>query len=123
MRFVDVHTLEVPGDLLVPQSDIGFAVYNKKTAFRRGIGDKRDPLTVNDVPEVGVTRKVGHQTFHPFDTLYEVDDHFFRGLFVQRSDDVVDGLAEDRRQTVTHGGMSEGVFVVSSERGPGRVLR
>ena len=123
MRFADVHTLEVPSDLLVPQSDIGFAVYNRKSAFRGGTGDGKDALTINDVPEVGVTRQVGHQTFHPFDTLDEVDDHLFRGLFVQRSDDVVDSLAEDSRQTVTHGGMGKGILVVSSERGPGRVLR
>jgi len=39
------------------------------------MGGKR--LTVDDVPEVGIARQVGHQTFHPFYALDEVDDLFF----------------------------------------------
>lgn len=94
----------------------------KRAVLRWGNNYGRKRLTINDVPEVGVARQVGHQTFHSFYALYEVDDLFFRGLLVQCSDNVVNGFAEDRRQTMTHGGMGEGILVVSSKRRPGRVL-
>jgi hypothetical protein len=64
----------------------------------------------------------GHQTFHPLDTLKEVNVSFFRGLLVQSSNDIVDGLVEGSWQTMTRSGMSEGILVVPSKRRPGWVL-
>lgn len=79
-------------------------------------------LTIDDVPEVSITRQVGHKTFHSLNTLNEVNNLFFRGLLVQSSNHIVNSLSKDRRQTMSHSGMSEGVLVVPSERWPRWVL-
>ena len=94
-----------------------------KSGFERDDNGRGKWLTIDNVPKVGVTKQVDHQTFHLFDTLNEVDDHFFGGSLVQGSNDVVDGLSKDRRQTIAHCGMSEGILMVPQKRRPGQVLR
>jgi len=79
-------------------------------------------LTIDDIPEVRISRQIGHQTFHPLDACNEVDDLLFIGLLVQSSNNVIHGLPEDGRETMTHGGVGEGILMVPSIRRPGGVL-
>jgi hypothetical protein len=84
----------------VPQRDVALSVVDNRT-------------------ELGVVVKVVHQVLHPTDALGEVDDLFLVRFGVERFDNVVDGLGENRGESDTHRRMSEGVLVVATVRGPG----
>lgn len=96
-------TLEVFGDLLVPEGYIALAIVDNGT-------------------EDGFASEVSHEVLHALDAVNEVDHLIFVRLLVERADSVVHRLTEDGRQTDAHRGMCERVLMVAAVRRPGRVV-
>ena len=70
----------------------------------------------------GFASEVRHEVFHAFNAFDEVNHLVFIPLFIEGTDDIVNGLAQNSRQTNTHGGMSERILVVATVCRPRRVV-
>ncbi len=103
MRQKTLRTSKELGDFLVPKGDVAFAI-------------------IEDGSESLVAAEVGHEAFHAANASDEVEDAWLGRLLVESANGVVDGLSKDGRETMAHGGVSKGIFVVAPVCGPRRVV-
>lgn len=82
-----VLSAEELGNLLVPERDVSGTV-------------------VDDRAQLAVALEIAHEVLETVDTVDEVDDALLLGLLVERLPDIVDGLAEDGRETDTHSSLA-----------------
>lgn len=103
-RLASSLTLEVLGDFLVPEGNVGFVV-------------------VDDWSKLGIPAEVGHKGVHSFKRMNEVDDAVLGRLLVEGARGIVDCLSQYGGKANTHRCVGEGIFMIATECGPRGVVR